>query len=395
MQPTIVRPASLTNERLSTSIFMLLVVGMTLVAGGSLSAQTPTPAPAPPRKPAPTVAPASAPAEGEVSHVVRKGDTLWDIAKAYLKDPFRWPEVFRRNTDVVENPHWIYPGEVIRIPGSEVRPEVLARVMTRPAPPAGFERTVFSTLPALVSDRVAGSGEVLGRDRLSAVRVGEVEAAPFVDRDGGPRGAGRLAAAYDRPGIAAKASDQTFQLEDPVFVEVPGGRAARVGDRYLVIVAGPAIGEESRLMIPTGIVRVESVAPGQPALARIVRQFGEIRLDQSLVPVESSVPAATATRVPVSNGRAALVLWVHHDPVLPTLQSYVVLSREAGNDVAVGDQFTLMDATVDASHPAPPVPAAVAQVVRVTPYAITALVVDHDQPSVRAGMPARLTARMR
>lgn len=395
MQPTIVRPASLTNERLSTSIFMLLVVGMTLVAGGSLSAQTPTPAPAPPRKPVPTVAPASAPVEGEVSHAVRKGDTLWDIAKAYLKDPFRWPEVFRRNTDVVENPHWIYPGEVIRIPGSEVRPEVLARVMTRPAPTAGFERTVFSTLPALVSDRVAGSGEVLGRDRLSAVRVGEVEAAPFVDRDGGPRGAGRLAAAYDRPGIAAKASDQTFQLEDPVFVEVPGGRAARVGDRYLVIVAGPAIGEESRLMIPTGIVRVESVAPGQPALARIVRQFGEIRLDQSLVPVESSVPAATATRVPVSNGRAALVLWVHHDPVLPTLQSYVVLSREAGNDVAVGDQFTLMDATVDASHPAPPVPAAVAQVVRVTPYAITALVVDHDQPSVRAGMPARLTARMR
>jgi nucleoid-associated protein YgaU len=36
--------------------------------------------------------------------VVKKGDTLWDIAKAYLKDPFRWPEVFQRNTDVVENP---------------------------------------------------------------------------------------------------------------------------------------------------------------------------------------------------------------------------------------------------------------------------------------------------
>ena len=89
------------------------------------------------------------------------------------------------------------------------------------------------------------------------------------------------------------------------------------------------------------------------------------------------------------------MLWVHNDPVLPTLQSYVVLSLEAGNDVAVGDQFTLMDASVDPSHPAPPVPAAVAQVVRVTPFAITALVVDHDQPTVKAGMPARLTARMR
>jgi LysM repeat protein len=377
------------------SIAVRSFVLLSLIASGPLFAQTPT-SPDPTRKPAPTLVPASAPAEGEVSHVVKKGDTLWDIAKAYLKDPFRWPEVFQRNTDIVENPHWIYPGEVIRIANSEVRPEVLARVTTKPAPPVvALDRTVFSAQAPMVNGRLQSNGEVLGRVAAGSVRVGEVEAAPFADRTGGPRGAGNLAAAYDRPGIAAKASDQRFSLQDPVFIELPRGVAARLGDRYLVYIPGPTLTDNSQLMIPTGVVQVESMPQGQLTLARIVRQYGDIRLDQKLVPLESTVPSAAASSSPVANGGTAHVLWVHQNPVLPSMQSFVVLSSEGGPDVRVGDQFTLIDATVDESHPAPPVPAAVAQVVRVTPYAVTALVVDHEQPTIRAGMPARLTARMR
>jgi LysM repeat protein len=377
------------------SIAVRSFVLLSLIASGPLFAQTPT-SPDPTRKPAPTLVSAAAPAEGEVSHVVKKGDTLWDIAKAYLKDPFRWPEVFQRNTDVVENPHWIYPGEVIRIANSEVRPEVLARVTTKPAPVVvALDRTVFSAEAPMVNGRLQSNGEVLGRVPAGSERVGEVEAAPFADRPGGPRGAGSLAAAYDRPGIAARASDQRFSLQDPVFVELPRGVAARLGDRYLVYVPGPALTDDSQLMIPTGVVQVEDVQAGQLTLARIVRQYGDIRLDQRLVPLESTVPSSAASSSPVSNGGTAHVLWVHENPVLPSMQSYVVLSSEGGPDVRVGDQFTLIDASVDETHPAPPVPAAVAQVVRVTPYAVTALVVDHEQPTIRAGMPARLTARMR
>jgi hypothetical protein len=247
----------------------------------------------------------------------------------------------------------------------------------------------------LVSDRLQSNGQVLGRERAGSVRAGEVEAAPFADRVGGPVGAGRLAAAYDRPGINAKASDQRFQLQDPVFVELPAGRTARAGDRYLAYERGPQLSDDSELMIPTAIVAVEASAPGQLTLARVVRQFSEIRLDQSLVPLDVTVPSPAMSPSPVSDGRTAHVLWVHENPVLPSMQSYVVLSREPGAEIKVGDQFTLMDATVDESHPAPSVPAARAQVVRVTPYALTALVVDHDQPTIKAGMPATLTARLR
>jgi hypothetical protein len=46
-------------------------------------------------------------------HVVVRGDTLWDISSKFLRDPFRWPELWGFNKDQIRNPHWIYPGQVL------------------------------------------------------------------------------------------------------------------------------------------------------------------------------------------------------------------------------------------------------------------------------------------
>jgi hypothetical protein len=45
---------------------------------------------------------------------VKKGDTLWDICDRYFENPWQWPRVWSYNPEIV-NPHWIYPGEVIRL----------------------------------------------------------------------------------------------------------------------------------------------------------------------------------------------------------------------------------------------------------------------------------------
>lgn len=98
--------------------FLSIVLLAAALTGCGSAPQKPAPEPASQAQPYSMEQPAPEPQKPVIKHdyperyVVKKGDTLWDIAKRFLNDPWLWPQVWHINPDI-RNPHLIYPGEVV------------------------------------------------------------------------------------------------------------------------------------------------------------------------------------------------------------------------------------------------------------------------------------------
>ncbi len=293
------------------------------------------------------------------THTVKPGDTLWQLAGTYLGDPFLWPELYRINTSVVEDPHWIYPGEVLRLVAS---PDVSAVPTTDTPPPAplavnepagpaassapsmppdtlgprGDEwKKYFSTNSTAMRQAISGYGEMA----YHPLRRGEFYSSGFLT-EGRDLPFGRLVGPVDPSQIGASATTPTVLLSNRVYVLPPRGAAYRVGDSLLVAELGGSIANQGRMVVPSGRLQVTEVAPGR-TVARVIEMYHEMTAGQVVLPLEPFTPGGERQAVPVTDGVQARVLGGPLRQVLRGPQDVLFLDKGRKDGVAPGDIFEI------------------------------------------------------
>ena len=155
----------------------------------------------------------------EEEHTVVPGDTLWDLCAKYLNNPWYWPRVWCYNPEI-HNPHWIFPGQVVRFyPSGELPGEILAaRDLEVPEPYE--DETQYEEVP---DQLVTMAGKAVQARRVTSVRI---QRDAFVTME-----------EYEHLGkIVGSREDKKYLAHlDPIYIKFDNPGVAEVGKNYMII----------------------------------------------------------------------------------------------------------------------------------------------------------------
>ena len=107
-------------------------------------------------------------------YIVQEGDTLWDIAATFLRDPWYWPEVWYVNPQV-ENPHLIYPGDTLALVMIDGQQRITnVRASTYRLSPQARVTPLNESITSIPYEQIAAflsKGLVLEKDQADAATV--------------------------------------------------------------------------------------------------------------------------------------------------------------------------------------------------------------------------------
>jgi hypothetical protein len=363
------------------------------------------------------------------THTVQRGETLWGLAETYLGDALLWPEIYRLNTLVVEDPHWIFPGEVLRFgppdttkvtqaPQVAAAPESVAvaqpaesaavaapaesvavqqpaeSVAVPPPPPPPVQDnspTVFSARPAPKPQASIVTG--IAPSAFRAVRRGDFYASGFLT-EGEPLPWARVVEVTNRGRVAGISASRGALMYETIHVQAPAGTTYHVGDSLLVANVTRKVPAWGDMVVPSGLVRVTYVS-GRDVEAEVIAQYGRIIVGQSALPVAPYNTPAGVRPQPVEKGVTGHIVALKSDQLEPGQQAVVFIDLGRNDGVVPGDVF---DAIVPQTGPgmadAPPHRIAEIHIVHVRDKSATGLLANIMSPGIGTGVAVRLVRKM-
>lgn len=332
-------------------------------------------------------------------HVVRRGDTLWDLARMYLESPFHWRRIYEANQGVVENPHWIFPAERLLIPGL---PALLGQRVEDPAPadpghpgspglpPEEFPRTVF--YPTTSTE---GRRTLLGPDDIPspAVAAGEFYTASLLAPRGGVGAVGRLVEVLAPTATDAPEPGRALPFQQ-VYMVLPDPAAVERGQMLQIVREGRSVRPFGIIHEPTGVAQIVDI-DGSTATLEVQELYGALSVGDLAVPLpEFTVPLGVRPVAVTPTIEGQLIAFVEEQPVY-SVQDVGFVDIGSGAGLAEGD---VLEAVIDPERRRwgmrPEIRVARLQVVRVSDRTAAVQVISMEHPAIEPGMRVRLVAKM-
>ena len=249
-------------------------------------------------------------------YVVQVGDTLWDIAATFLKDPWYWPEIWYINPQV-ENPHLIYPGDVLALVYIDGAPRVTnVRASSLRLSPQARVTPLTEAITSIPYEAVAAflsTGVVLEK--------GEADRLPYMVATKGDH-------------LMAAAGNTVYVRGD---VSPPGSRynVVHVGDQLVDPETNDVLGYHGQ-QIAEGTVR----RGGDPASFALISSKQEAKQGDRLVPIEVDVPLNFFPQAPSSPVEGQIMAVVGGVTQIGQYQ-VIVVNRGTNHGLSTGDVLTV------------------------------------------------------
>lgn len=261
-------------------------------------------------------------------YTIQKGDTLWDLSQHFNNSPWLWPELWEEN-DQISNPHWIFPGERIRLykkSGSQaitkteptqtgaVLPVPVAETTTSPAGKT-------STAPFFVYSSIDSVGFIRKPPVSSLGTIFEVQGRKLLISQGDM--------VYIRP------ADQSAQGE-----LIPGSR------HTVFKYKKPTDERQSTETIGTqhyilGIVEVTKKETDM-VIAKVLKSFRTIRVGDRLMPF--SPRHSNIELKPSTPGISGQIITSEEHSKLIGDYSLAFIDKGRADDIHVGQQYSIYNA---------------------------------------------------